>query len=280
MANTVLKVNIEEISRAALARLPSKSDQQRMVQGLGAAATAFWKRLAQQRLRSTSRDYVQGLTMDTGDRRVTITLDGVLPNMVENGFQGGDMRRWMLSGPRAKKGKNGRYLIVPFQHGSPGTGGRNVGPTMPTSVHDAARMLKGSLSRTSRETGLSRTVKYGGRLSEHSAGVDAQAHQLLTTLKKPWHTSSIYQGMVRNEKMFKRAKQTTGYTTFRVISESTIRGARDKDGSALEHWFHPGIRAAHFARQTQQHVRKLAGAMLAGATQDPPGSKRGGTRGT
>lgn len=265
-----IKVDLSEIAASAMARLPSRDDQNRMVQGLGAAAFAFWKKQAQQHLRATSREYVQGLTSESGDRTFTITLDGVLPNLIEQGMTGGDMRQWMLNGPRVKRGKKGRYLTIPFQHGTPGTTGRNVGTPMPASIHEAAKMLSPTLSRHRQgQTGTKahlKTVKYGERLTEHNSHLKQEARKLLTTKMKPWHHSSVFRGMIRHEKKFAKATQTTGYTTFRTLSENVIRGETDEAGQATQHWFHPGITARHFAQKTQKQVRRIAHHMLATST--------------
>ncbi|MCZ6868109.1 MAG: hypothetical protein O7G84_01235 [Gammaproteobacteria bacterium] len=262
----VVKVDIGQISLAVLGMLPTRSDQERMVHGMGAAALAFWKRQAQQNLKSTSREYVQALTSEEGDRKFTITLSGVLPNLIEQGFQGGDMRDWMLSGPKAKQGKNGKYLIIPFSHGAAGSSGRNTGPAMPVSIHAAAKRLAPSLSRPARGTAAeAHKTRPGERLSAASAHVDRQAHKLLTTKAKPWHASSVYQGIVRQEKKYKRATQSS-YTSFRVISENVNRGESDKEGKATQHWFHPGIRAVHFATKTQKHVGMITTQMFRAST--------------
>ena len=50
-----------------------------------------------------------------------LTLEGTVPNMVEQGWTGGDLRQWLLHGPNAKQGKNGPYNVIPFGHGTPGT---------------------------------------------------------------------------------------------------------------------------------------------------------------
>ncbi len=273
MSTAPIRVDISAIAKAVMARLPTRDDQNRMVQGLGAAAMAHWKRQAQQGLRSSSREYVQALTSETGDRKFTITLEGVLPNMIEQGFTGGDMRQWMFNGGKAKQGKNGKYLSIPFQHGSPGTGGRNVGTPMPTTIHAAAKKLEATVSRPARAAGGKPTVQYGGRLTQHSAHLDAHARKLLTTKMKPHHHSSIYKGMIRSEKTYKKATQTSGYTTFRTISENVIRGGTDEKGQATEHWYHPGIRAHHYAQKTQKHIRLIARTMLETSTTGKSGNR-------
>ena len=269
MGDVFIKVDISKIAREVTAKLPSKDDQNRMVQGLGAAAMAFWKKQAMEHLTSSSREYVQGLTSESEDRKFTITLSGALSNMIEQGFAGGDMRKWMLNGPKARRSKRGsRYLIIPFQHGTPGTSGRNVGHEMPASIHEAASKLAPTLSRPARGAGGGTTTRYGGRLTENSANLSHEAHRLLTTKQKPWHQSSVYRGMIRQAKTFKKTTQTTGYNTFRVISDAVTRGARGENGEALQHWAHPGITARKFAEKTQKHVAKIAATMLGHATRE------------
>lgn len=255
----IISVNIEKLAAELLAQVPTADDRQRLIGSLGTAALNFWKLQAQRELRSTSRDYVQALQLAVTDKSATVTLAGELPNLVENGFAGGDMRKWML-GKSAKRGKRGRYLVIPLQHGTPGTAGRNVGPVMPVSIYNAAKKLAPSLSRPGGG------VKYGGRLGPQSRGVNEQARSILQTKARPWHASSIYGGMIREQKTHARATQTSGYKTFRTISESVIRGARDASGAALQHWHHPGIRAKLLARKTEDFVVRTAASMLLGST--------------
>jgi len=263
----LIKISVGQVVSELLSRMPTKDDKARMIKGLGASAMHFWKNQALQKLRSTSRDYVAGLQEDIGTEKATITLVGVLPNLIERGFRGGDMRTYMLEGPRAKTARAGhRYLTVPFQHGTPGTTGRNVGIPMPRVIHNAAKQLEATISRPGPAlvgTAGVRTVRYGERLGPESRGVKQKARELLLHKVKPWHATSIYTSMIRHEKTFAQATQTTGYTTFRVLSENVIRGKRDPEtGRAAEHWFHPGISARRFARDTRTHVRKIATAIV------------------
>jgi hypothetical protein len=258
----LLKISVAKVAAELLGRIPTQDDKARMIRGLGAAAMHYWKNSALRKLRSTSRDYVAGLQEDIGGDKATITLVGVLPNLVERGFRGGDMRSYMLEGKRVKKAKAGhRYLVVPFQHGTPGTTGRNVGAAMPPVIHKAAKQLAATVSRPGAAvTGVAgRTVLYGERLHPEHPAAGQKARRILQRKEQPWHATSIYTGMIRQEKKFAKATQTTGYTTFRVLSEKVIRGERDPEtGQATQHWFHPGIKAHRFARGTRDHVRNLA----------------------
>lgn len=263
----MIKLDIAPIIRDVLGRLPTKSDQERLVQGVGAAATAYWKREAQRGLKSTARDYITGIQTDYENRKYVIELVGTLPNLIEQGFKGGDMRDWMLKSPKAKQGVNGKYLVIPFRHGTPGTSGRNVGREMPASIHAAAKHLEPSLSRHKSQSPTHRSVKYGGRLGPNSQKVSKEAHALLTSKQKSWHSTSIYRGMIREQKTYAKATQNQ-YMTFRTISEGVIRGDKDNQGKATQHWFHPGITARNYAQKTQTHVNKLVAAMIPTITRE------------
>lgn len=260
MAGALIEINLQGIAAQLLATMPTPDDRQRLVAGIGQAALVYWKQQAQRALKSSSRDYVQALSLEVKSDKAIITLSGGLPNLIENGFAGGDMREWMLKGPRAKQGRRGKYLVVPFGHGTPGTSGRNVGPTMPIAVYDAAKKLAPTLSRPGGG------ARYGGRLNQRTPGISDEVRNLLQAKARPWHATSLYAGMIRSEKTYKRATQTSGYKTFRTISENVTRGARDARGRALEHWFHPGIKPRLLALKTQDFIQRSVGSMLAAAT--------------
>ncbi|HEY5553009.1 MAG TPA: hypothetical protein VIK52_14045 [Opitutaceae bacterium] len=258
MAEQLLKVDVSKIAAGVLGRLPTPDDRARALRGLAAAAMHFWKRQALEKLRSTSRDYIAGLQEDVQSGKAVLTLVGVLPNLIEQGFKGGDMRTYMLNGPRVKRSQDGsRYLTVPFRHGTPGTTGRNVGHVMPVSIYQAAKKLAGTVSRPGAGVGGSagRAVLYGERLNASSPGASPQARRILLRKEKSWHATSIYTGMIREEKQFAKAKQTTGYTTFRTLSEKVKR--------ADEHWLHPGIQARAFASDTVRYVGRIAKDIIA-----------------
>lgn len=261
----LVDVDVSKLAATLLGRLPTPADRERMIRGLAASAFAHWKRQAQQGLKSSSRDYIAGLQMEVSGTRAVISLvnppGNVLPNLIEQGMQGGDMRKWMFNGPRTKIAKAGhKYLTVPFRHGTPGTSGRNVGPQMPPSIHRAAKQLTATLSRPGPAVGGRKgaTTLYGQRLHPDHPAAGPKARRLLMEKKKDWHASSIYLGMIRKEKTYEQATQSQ-YTTFRRISEKVIRGERDaKTGEALQHWRHPGIRPRHFAHSTQRHIARIA----------------------
>jgi hypothetical protein len=253
----LIRVGISHLVATVTAALPKRKNKKRILAELGAAAMAEWTRLAQVNLRSSSEDYIDGLQYNSGDDRVTITLEGMLPNMIENGWPGGDMRQWLLKGPNVKMGKNGPYNTVPFRHGTPGTTGRNVGRPMPMAIYGVAKGLRATVSRPGPAVGGygGRTTLYGERLGYYSRGMTEQAKHILERVEKPWHAVSIYKGMIRERKKYNKATQTGGYTTFRRISMHS-RGKL--------HWIHPGIKPPRkFALQVQKHIESIAASVVA-----------------
>ncbi len=269
----LIKISTTKIAASLLARLPTKADKGRMVSALGSAAHAHWTRKALQNLKATSRDYAENLRWDSDEESAHITLTGVLPNLVEQGFQGGDMRDWMFGGGRAKQAKAGhKYLTIPFRHGTPGTTGRNVGIPMPPAIHVAAQKLKATLSRPknpiSNQGG--RTVLYGQRLHPDLPKIGKAAKNILTSKTvgkyhyRPWHASSIFTGIIRQQKKYAKATQSS-YTSFRVLSQAVTRGEKDTEGKATQHWFHPGIKARHYAQDTSRYIKKVAARIVGDA---------------
>lgn len=247
-----VRVNMTQLFQsmsAALSPTQAREVARAVLPGLSSAALQYWKKLAQTELRSSSRDYVAGVQLIEKDEEThEIVLTGMLPNMVENGWPGGDMRTWMLRSPKAKTAKDGsKYMSIPFRHGTPGTGGRNVGNEMPAAIHKSAKKLSATL--TSPHSG--RTL-WGERLSLGTAR-SKEARDILQTKKSPWHTTSIFTGMIRNEKTYDSATQSS-YFTFRTIS------TKSRDPRS---WMHPGIAPKHFAERTTQHLETIVAGVVA-----------------
>lgn len=261
MGDEVIKVDLTRMKARMLASMPHKVDISRMLKGLGAATMHYWKALAQKELRSTARDYINALEHREEDGKVVIELKGdgnPLPVMIEQGWPGGDMRDWMLKSDKAKQGAEGPYLVVPFRHGTPGTGGRNVGNVMPGPIHEVARKLVPQLSRPGKPVSSAggATTVHGTRLHP-GLPMKAAARKILERKEKPWHATSIYMGMIRKAQPTRAGQQTSGYTTFRTISTHTREPGK--------HWVHPGIRARHLARKVRKHVVRIAHEMVQGA---------------
>jgi len=223
---------------------------------IAAGARAYWIQLAGKRLTSSRRDYINGIQqIDVDGLTASIELVGVFPNMVELGASPYDMHETLLGPnvPIASPGQSGKrqaadghfYRAIPFRHQTPGTAGQGGGPPMGRAyeghplVKNAAKLGKAvyakakQLKPTSGQSGGK--VNYGGRLQ---AG--------LAPKLKPAHSTDIYAGMVRQEKTYAKAAQST-FTTFRMISDAVPTK-----------WQHPGIEAAELAADVEKFVDKIA----------------------
>ena len=108
-----------------------------IIKDIAEAARTEWLRLAGSMLHTTRQTYINGIqptVMASG--MATISLLGVLPDIVENGMSETDMRTTLL-GPNAlgkHRSEEGYYYrAIPFRHATPtgkGAEGANVGIAM------------------------------------------------------------------------------------------------------------------------------------------------------
>lgn len=146
---------------------------------------------------------------------------------LENGCGKFDMKPALLNGPKARIGKNGRYNIIPFRHGtSKEYAPNNNFKTMPTDIYKKARQLKASIQSQGK-------TKWGDRLngteSSHPSGVNPTSGYQ--------HKNGKYEGMVRIEKTYAKAIQNK-YITFRIVSDKSDQSS----------WIHPGYQAHNIAK--------------------------------
>lgn len=243
---------------AALAAIGDEKIMRGVVDDVMAGARAYWIQLAGQRLKSSRRDYVQGIQqVDIDGWTASIALVGVLPNLIEQGQSPYDMHDTLL-GPDVPvvpvgsglKGKHARkdggfYRVIPFRHQGPNTIGQGGGIPMgnPYEGHGAvadARALGRDIYKMAKKLGPStgmpgQKTSWGDRLPEG-----------LAPKLKPHHTTDIYAGMVKMEKAYEKTTQNT-YMTFRVISDGVP-----------EKFHHPGKVAANLANEVQSYVEKVA----------------------
>lgn len=159
-----------------------------------------------------------------------------IAEQLENGSGPWDMKPMLLNGPKARVGKNGKYNIIPFRHGTGGNSDSNY-KTMPTQVYKQARELKASVR-------AGNAMKYGGRLP-------AQGKPGKNPTTGYQHKNEKHEGMVRVEKTYKAAKQSQ-YMTFRVVSERSDPNS----------WIHPGYEAHHIAKSVADFCRPAVEDMI------------------
>jgi hypothetical protein len=205
-----------------------------------------WQKQASRNLKGSRQQYLQSLSIqEEGRLKASVVLMGKLPNMIENGAGAFDMKPGFMGSAKVKRvirmvnGKPvpGWYLTIPFRHAVPTSLAENVAfaNKMPTAVHAMAKKLAATTTQ------LGQATSWGGRLKQQSLppafqsmATRASVSNLQTkqTFAEYQHKSSIYAGMVRNEKTYEGATQST-YMTFRRVS----------DKSAPNAWINKGIRA-------------------------------------
>lgn len=255
----LISVDLSKMRSDVIRSLPAKQDVKKALRAIGAAARAEWISQASNELKSSSRDYIQGIgEPKVSERSVQIQLTGALPNMVEQGWPETDLRTTVLRSPKAKTNKKGgKYLAVPFRHGVPGSSGANVGAPMPKPIYQAAKNLQGVNSPVQRLAGT--------RLTLDTPGLPKKAADILGTKQKEWHTTSIYMGMIKKVAMYgatqsgQAVKQAT-YSTFRTISSSVKNDPRS--------WLHPGIKKRGLAKKVEKYVREVLPKIFADAVKD------------
>lgn len=234
----------------------SQEQVQTVLENIMASARNHWIKLAGARLTSTRQDYLAGLQDVEFQPGVgTITLLGVLPNLLEQGMERTDLHGTLLGpnvptvpagkglkGKHAKKG-GGFYRAIPFRHSGPNANGINGQPmgsaydghaSVPDAkklgrqVYKQAKLLPPSVSAPGAKT------KWGGRLPEG-----------LAPKLKSHHAVDQFAGMVRLEKTYKKATQSS-YMTFRTISTGSPG------------WIRPATPGLHFAVDVAHFVEQLA----------------------
>jgi hypothetical protein len=164
---------------------------------------------------------------------------------IEEGTPPRDMKPGLLSGPKARRGKNGSiYTIVPFRHGTPTA---KTLPAMPREIYREARQMAHSqitghrIEKNAFGVPVTRnTYRWGERLGATLTGWRAR---IAPEGQEYTHTTSIYSGMVRMG-----SPRHSTFMTFRVVSTN----------SPSNSWWSPGTDpkpvAAAVAQMTEPEV--------------------------
>ena len=157
--------------------------------------------------------------------------------LLEQGHGPIDLKPGLLRGPKSRVGKNGRYNVVSFRHGSPNSDPQRNDP-MPLSVYrsftndvkqiDAQRQAGAtaksgtSYSSKSSVTPGSRNYMWGKKYDPGSK-IGQQTKLILDKgkLKGTYtHKAGKYAGMVRLQQSTSKSKRG-GYFTFRIVSSAS-----------------------------------------------------------
>jgi hypothetical protein len=117
---------------------------------------------------------------------------------------------------------------------------------MPPEIHRAAKRLVPTFSQV---VGGRNRTSWGARLHATNPRLRADTRAALTTLKRPWHSTSIYSGMVKRVTRYPSGATSSVYQTFRTISSRTPEDPRS--------WYHGGITARNLAPKVQSQLSTL-----------------------
>jgi hypothetical protein len=226
-----------------------------LVRDIADAARTKWIMLAQENLNTTSREYISNIStvQSLGDVRF-IRLTGVLPNMIEGGFDRFDMRDTLLQGPGVREAANGgKYRYIFFRRGAPG-GKRSVNFPKVTDLY-------------ARELGEKHAKKIGRKAHKAMKALDptrsnpgqkTQWGEALSAGMAPklreHHKTDLFAGTYRFVQETQGGKEQSFYGNFRTISENVPDG-----------WIHPGYKpgeGANLTEQVGQYIEGIAPAMF------------------
>lgn len=184
--------------------------------------------------RSIKRRQISATTWEVYSDYTTKTGLGVT-DILERGHGLIDLKPGLLKGPKSRMGKNGRYNIVPSQHGTPGSDAMRNNP-MPMSVYksltaetnriDAMKKagagdIRGGTSYVSKSSATpgQRAYSWGSSVDKNS-NLGKRTKLIKKKGKRigdyAWK-SGKYAGMYRLQQSTARAKRS-GYMTFRIVS--------------------------------------------------------------
>lgn len=215
-----------------------------------------WTTLADEELTSTSSDYIAGINAPVyEENKVTILLTGKFPIMVETGVGSFDMKPGLLEGAQAKitKDGEGKYVTVPFRHGTPGRTGRNF-PSMEAFVAPIAERLSPTVEMAGGK------ISWGDRLQGRGEMFVPKTKPMVGKRTAPYtHTRGIYEGMVRAVKEYAKGPQAHYFTMRRVSTRRVVNGKIK--GSDPNSWIHPGLSGAGLIPKVKEEVEKNAKGM-------------------
>ena len=197
-----------------------------------------WREEASLNLGKSRAGYKNGIQLiEIDDKSAVIALIGSFNNMLENGAAPFDIKEGMAKSTKRtlKKKGDGWYMTIPFRWGTPGASPDNeaFSNIMPLEVYEVAKDLIAASSSPKKK------MVYGESLSEKDLSKQAQkpaTRKAYGGYGSYTHKSSIYQGIIKQEKTYEKATQST-YFSFRRVS----------DLSDANSWIHPGFVAKNLA---------------------------------
>lgn len=196
-----------------------------------------WEEVAKQNLGKTRDEYVRSLIIgDEGVYVGFVKLTNALPNMIEQGADSFDMKDGFSKSPKIKiKKSGGWYLTVPMQWATPGAIGELHSAKMPAKIHEIMKKKKADVSLKLKEIPL----EYRAKNIRES--LTTKKGEIIPEYK---HKHSIYEGLIKKQKVENGRKTHTQYMSFRRIS----------DNSDTNSWQHPGFVAKNLKDKALDRV--------------------------
>lgn len=194
--------------------------------------------------------YASSITWrSTGPFSAVVQSDYQYDEQIETGRPPYDLKQMLQKSQKVRQTKSGkRYLIIPFRHNVPEAEG---GQNMPTAIYAQAFQLAPSriMGQGTRpafllpgKTGQRQVMRvnqnqyqWGGRLP---AG--------LVPKKKTFHTTDIYDSMVRMSTTTPGGQRYSSYMTFRTMMEGSPK------------WILPAKEGLHLAERVTSDMKPLA----------------------
>lgn len=207
-----------------------------------------WSAQAGMHLNSTKQQFQRSiLVVDEGRFKGAVVLSNQsspVPNMVEQGASGFDMKKGFQNSPKAKKTEDGGwYLTIPFRFATPGAIGESevFSAKLPEQVYQIVKDKPSSKTQMGERTGASEGVDRSELPEEFQKLKNRPSFTTVNqkeTFEAYQHKTSIYEGVQRSAQTYENATQGQ-YVSFRRVS----------DNSDPMSWIHRGIRARNLAEK-------------------------------
>lgn len=178
---------------------------------------------------------------------------------IENGSDAKDLKKIIPYGPKARKGKNGPYTIIPFRHGVPSSQSNPMPDAVYAKIRDA---IRDNDFKKSRQIGTYPGLNANGKVvtrykyawGSRLKGMKAQGFPNLEGLVA-FNTSA-------------GAGKSSGYVTFRIISANK---PTQKKAQAVwaNKWLVPAKQGMHLTQHVVKNsANKISELMVAGMKAD------------
>lgn len=205
-----------------------------------------------------SASYARSIQLESRGEYEEVFTTSRYHGLVEKGRPKVDLKPGLLSGPKARQGKNGPYNIVPFRHGTPSA---NRNP-MPANIYrlilrDSQKAEERKQAGLDSKGGTSRVLKASSKPQERAYEWGYRISRKNTQDKKRGWKTGKYAGMVRMDVSTTRARRSQ-YMTFRVVSIN----------SPPDSWILPPLDPIPIREKVVETVTPIAKQMLAAALEE------------